>query len=275
LSALFESERTDIAKMIKGVDESLFIRERKLDVKDQYVTIQPGLTVQAIAWVSQARVQIRKPSDSTEKLRFFPDTSVVRQIEEKDARIFTDGQRLLRLTTSGILEYRTADAPGVAPGLSQALQPAQEWIGSHGGWPPDLVLGRFTQELGKAKLEFDHRASGILPVETADGAVQLDISADRITRFRRYPDITEIRFDKERLLLIKPEDAVRIAAQEVSLFLFETVRQMHLAYLLREGRDSDPIEWVLEPSWVIKVGPAKVYVPAELGLDRRVLTIRR
>ncbi len=275
LSILFESERKDIASLISSVDESLFTSTRELDVMDQYVTIKQKLKVQNIPSVSPSIVQVKKPIDSTEKLRFFPDTSVVRQIEEQDARIFTDGQRLLRLTNSGMLEYRTADTPGLPPEFARALQSGQEWVESHGGWPTDLVLGGFVQEQSKAKLQFDYRAGGNFPVETAEGAVQLDLSADRVTRFRRYPDLTEIRRLSGRISLIKPEEAIRIAAQEVSLFLFETVRQVHFAYLLREGRDLERTEWVLEPSWVIKVGAAKVYVPAELGLDRRLVTIRR
>jgi len=275
LSLLFDSERIELADMIDRMDSYLFYPDRKLDLKDQYVTIHPGLLVQDVALVSRARVQVRKPVDSTERLRFFPDISVVRQIEERDARIFTDGQRLLRLTNSGLLEYRTADVPGVAPDFPRALQSAREWIGSHGGWPTDLVLGWFAQELGKARLQFDYRLSGPIPVETADGAIRIDMNADRVIQFRRYPDIVEITTDQWQLSVIKPEDAVRIAAQEISLFLFESVRQVHMAYLLREGRDSDPTDWVLEPCWVIKVGPAKIYVPAELGLDKRVLTIRR
>lgn len=255
--------------IVRQLDGKLFERHRPLDAKALSVRTQAGLLVPDVRSVPSARVKVRKPEDTVEEVRYFPDPSVVRQIDERDAHSLTDGQRLLRLLSPGILEFRTAAGPGTAPDLTRALAAAQEWVSAHGGWPHDLLLGQYVQQPGKTRLSFEIRSSsGPYPVESAGGAFVFDLAADRVPYFRRYPEFAEMVFDKSYVNIIPPEDALRAAFEQVPLVFLE-VQEMHIAYLLRPAGPGGEPAWSLEPSWVIRSGDTRIYVPAFATLQGR------
>lgn len=273
LGSLSDDEQKALQDFIKGAEPATFFKPRPLDVKDLPVRLAPGLQIPEVKEMPVARVKADKPVDTVEEARFFPDLSVVRQIEERDARSFTDGQRLLRLASTGLLEYRTADMVGLAPELWRALPAIHEWLGTHGGWPQALVMGRYTQESGKTRLQFEIRLNGPFPVESAGGAMQIELAAtDRVAYFRRYPDLMEVTFERHQTPIIHPEEALRIAVEETPLFLFDTVRDVHAAYLLRPSIQAGSSDWVVEPAWVFLAGDTRLYVPAAAGLEKRALT---
>jgi len=188
---------------------------------------------------------------------------VIRQIAERGASSLTDGQRLLRITSAGILEYRTADPPAAkeAPTLAGALALAETWVQERGGWPQELVLRRYTASGSKARLEFDLRTGDPYPVESRGAALEVQLTDQRLVSFSRYPAFTAIRFlEGTALPLISPEEAIaRLVAAEPGL-ADQTIRSVHLAYVAVP--DSGGGDWPLEPTWVIQAGENRCYVPA-------------
>lgn len=275
LGPLANSEQNVLYGLIAALEGDLFTRYRPLQTEGLSPRILPNLLVPEVSEVPIAIAVVRKPEPKWEEIRYFPDLSVVRQIDEKDANSFTDGQRLLRLITNGILEYRTANVQGTAPQLSRAEGVAQDWIDARGGWPQDLVLGSFLQEPGKTSLIFELRTQGPYPVESSGGAliVQVaadrEVSADRIVSLRRFPAVSPI-FEESTTPVIAPETAVQMAAKSYSrLFLFEPLREVHLAYLVEPGTlDGEPA-WRIEPAWVLQVGEDRLYIPASAADDQQ------
>lgn len=274
LGPLSELEQKALKDLIREMPAKAFIPQRPLNAKELPVRIAPDLQVPDLRLVQRVQIRPLIPSAYVEEARFFPDLSVVREITESTAQSFTDGQRLLRLASSGVLEYTTANGAGVSPDLPYALRATDDWVASHGGWPQELVLTGYSQLPGRTRLHFDLRLEGPYPIESADGALQVDLtSVDRVVYYRRYPAFPELSFQSEQTLLVTPEEALRIAAEETSLFLFETVREIHPGYLLQPEVKTG--SWSVLPSWVFTVGDRRVYVPAEINLqNRRPVVIR-
>lgn len=269
-SPLTESEIEAVSGLVNAMDKSLFFSPRRLNIGD--------LSVRALrdVWVPNAQtmplggVRPQKPIQTVEEARFFPDLSVVREIQEQGATSFTDGQRLLRLAGDGILEYRTADIRGYAPELFRGIAYLQEWVAQHGGWPQDLVLTRFAQDSGKARFQFDLRMQGPYPVETVGGALLIDlISVDRVTYLKRFPDFVSVTFTKAQVSIISPEEALKSAIDPVPAFLFEPIRHVEPVFLLQLQGVTGQFEWSLEPAWLFLVGDGRVYVPARSDLGKR------
>lgn len=274
LGPLSELERKALRDLVAEMPPAAFLRQRPLNTKDLRVRLSPDLQVPDLRLVPSVRVRPLIPSAHVEEARFFPDLSVVREITESTAQSFTDGQRLLRLASTGVLEYTTANGAGVSPDLPYALRATDDWVASHGGWPQELVLTSFSQLPGRTRLHFDLRLEGPYPIESADGALQVDLtSVDRVVYYRRYPSFPELSFQSEQTLLVTPEEALRIAAEETSLFLFEAVRDIHPGYLLQpEVRTGS---WSVLPCWIFTVGDRRVYVPAAINLQsRRSVVVR-
>ena len=126
LADLPEAQRSALAGHIEHLDPALFGQYRELVLDGLGVTVSPGLVVPDVAELPAAAVVTSMPDLREEEVRYFPDLSVVRQIDEHDARSLTDGRRLLRLTGSGLLQYRTAEASAetAAPTLERALEAA-------------------------------------------------------------------------------------------------------------------------------------------------------
>ncbi|MFZ5816163.1 MAG: hypothetical protein ACOY93_12825 [Bacillota bacterium] len=273
LSDLSEADRNELAAVIKGLDPALFVPYRPLETKELYVRVQPDLLVPVMDAMPKAQARILFPDERHEEARYFPDLSVVRQIDEKEARSLTDGQRLLRFTSTGMLEYRTADISDAtfAPDRQRALAMTQEWVGSRGGWPQELVLRRFVQQPGRARFEFDYRSGGPFPVESVGSAVQVHVSAQRVVYFSRYPAFVETLFSPEKQPIITPEAAIQRARDQVMGLLTEQVRSVHPAYMVRPVPGD---RWELEPAWVIQAGDIRVYVPAVVGREKSPVAVR-
>jgi regulatory protein YycH of two-component signal transduction system YycFG len=264
-----------IKEIVTGLEPAQFATYRPLALKDSSLRIMAGLLVPATTEMPVAALQSTKPDYTLEKARYFPDLSVVRQIDEKDARSFTDGQRWLRITSGGQLEYSLAHTPGIAPDLARAKTAVSEWVGSHGGWPQELVLGWYTSQPGRTVLRFDLRMDGPFPVESSEGALRLELTTSRapgeepittVTHFKRYPELIPA-FSRTTLPVITPERALqRMSGQFAPLLLFEEVREMHLAYLIAYS-DKVGANWVLEPIWVIQVGEKRIFMPASATSD--------
>jgi hypothetical protein len=132
-----------------------------------------------------------------------------------------------------------------------------------------LVIGSYVQEPGKTTLVFEQRSQGPFPVESARGALTIQVAADRadpaadrILSLRRLPDLVPA-FDQSMQPIIKPEQAIQTAAEEfASIFFLESLREVHLAYLIVPEGGTGNAGWVLEPVWVLQAGEERVYVAA-------------
>ncbi len=260
--------RAQIAEQIEQVDPMRFTQQRPIEHEDLMARVGDDLLVPEVGAMPVARIRTSDFNERDEEMRYFPDLSVVRQIDERDARSLTDGQRLLRFLTTGVLEYRTADSSSTAPGLPRAISMAQEWVGSHGGWPQEIVLRRFVRQPRRAILEFDYRDDGPYPVESVGGGVQVHVSSQRVVYYRRYPAAVSTSFGREEVAIISPEQAIALAMDQVPLILTETIRGMHLAYHLKPDPEVGPNQWLLEPVWVIQAGEVRVYQPAAVGREK-------
>ncbi|HEY3365322.1 MAG TPA: hypothetical protein VGK74_09755 [Symbiobacteriaceae bacterium] len=274
IGPLPEREQKRLQDIVARMDVGLFARYRPLKLpKDSPTRIQTGILVPEVTTMKSARIELRKPDQNMEEARYFPDLSVVRKIDERDAQSFTDGQRLLKFSKSGVLEFWSVPPPGFPPDLARARNATKDWVDTHGGWPHELVLTRFRQQTGKSTMVFEIRSNGPFPVESADGAAQVEVVSadrndpvgDRVTRFRRFPDITAIVFMEAvpAVPLISPEQALQTAAQELPDVMQDLVRELHLAYLVESSGRELELGWSLEPVWVIQMGDLPVYVPAD------------
>jgi hypothetical protein len=231
--------------------------------------IAKGLLVPSNREVPAALVEIHPPDEQIEASRYFPDLSVVRQIDERDARSFTDGQRLMRITSNGVLEYRTANPMGMTPDLSHSLLATQEWVANRGGWEQSLILSGYSQQPGLTQLVFDVRAEGPFPIESHSVAMQVqvttdrgDSAAERIASLQRMPDFT-VHFGKHMQPIISAESALEIAMEKYPReVLLGVVREMYIAYVLKSEGRPGALRWTLEPSWVLQIGEERIVIPA-------------
>lgn len=264
LADLPEAQRSALAGHIEHLDPALFGQYRELVLDGLGVTVSPGLVVPDVAELPAAAVVTSMPDLSEEEVRYFPDLSVVRQIDEHDARSLTDGRRLLRLTGSGLLQYRTAEASAetAAPTLERALEAAGNWVGSRGGWPQDVVLHRYVRDAGFGQLAFEVHTGARYPVQSLPGVMQVHVSAtDRVIYFERTPTVANVTFDGDPLPLMPPEAALAHALPAAPALRTEPIRAMYLTYLLKPPADAGE-PWTAEPTWVIQAGQTEVYVNA-------------
>ncbi|OTA42254.1 MAG: hypothetical protein A6D92_00555 [Symbiobacterium thermophilum] len=276
LADLPEDQRAALVAHVERLDPTLFGPYRELVLDGLQVTAAPGLMVPDVKAWPAAEVTVLMPDLWEEEARYFPDLSVVRQIDEQDARSLTDGRRLLRITGAGVLQYRTAEgsAPAASPELEQALEAAGQWVGSRGGWPQDVVLHRYERDAGVGRLAFEVHTGGRYPVQSLPGAMQVHVSAAaRVVYFERTPTVANVMFEEALLPLVPPEDALAHALPAAPLLSSEPVRAMYLTYLLRPPAGAGE-PWTAEPTWVIQAGSTEVYVNAvarEFPLPPKVL----
>jgi len=265
-----------LRNQLQRLDPGLFQAFRALDLADLGLTALPDVQVPVVDLVPPAQVAVALPEQRDEEARYFPDLSVVRQIDERDARSLTDGLRLLRITRTGILQYRTADAAAASatPEMERALELAQQWVGSRGGWPQDLVLRRYVHEPGRGRLEFAVQTGGPYPVESLPGAVQVHVSAaQRVVYFEKAPTVVNVTFNGQPQPVIAPEEALRQALVDEPSLTTEPIRAMYLAYMLHVFPAGSG-QWVAEPTWVVQVADRRVYVPAVARPPVRVPEVR-
>ena len=265
LAELPEARRLSLVAHVERLNPALFGQYRELALEGLGVRAEPGLVVPDVAELPAAEVHVSMPDLREEEARYFPDLTLVRQIDEHDARSLTDGRRLLRITGAGLLQYRTAEGSGEtgAPTLEQSLEAAGTWVGSRGGWPQDVVLHRFVRDAGVGKLVFEVHTGARYPVQSLPGAMQVHVSAtDRVVYFERTPTVANVTFlDDDMLSLIQPEAALAHALPAAPVLASEPVRAMYLTYLLKPPADVGG-QWTAEPTWVIQAGQTEVYVNA-------------
>ncbi|HWI53596.1 MAG TPA: hypothetical protein VNT01_15770 [Symbiobacteriaceae bacterium] len=273
-----EGDQKRLKGLLAEIGPERFKKYRPLAAKDSAVKLASGLMVPDVTEMPEGMLAVEKPDGAVEQARYFPDLSVVRHIEEKDANSFTDGQRWLRLTDGGQTEYVTAPPAGAPPDLLRSREAAREWVLSHGGWPQDLVLNEYVQQPGRSVLVYNLRLDGGAfpiesagPVESFGGAIRLELTLTRdqvvtVRQYRRYPNFTP-SFTGHGIPVKPAETALQtVAAQFPSLFLFEgELREMHLAYLIYQPDKYGT--WKPEPVWVIQIGEKRVYTPAALMSD--------
>lgn len=271
------TELLALKEVLAGLESQLFLPYRPLELKDSLIRLAPGLQVPDVTGMPAGSLEVNKPDNTEEEARYLPDLTVVRQIDEKDARSFTDGLRLLRITRAGQLEYLSVQAGGnpIAPDMQRALRTAEGWVSSHGGWPQDLVLHGFVQQPGSTSLIFDLRMDGAFPVETSGGALRVNVTSYRdssglqhsaVTQFRRVPDFVPY-FGRARRPIITPERAVQQATDKFAALMYnEEIREIHPAYLIRWTTRTGG-DWVLEPVWALQVGEETIYVQAAVTID--------
>lgn len=277
LADLSSEHRTELLTLIEKLDPTLFLVHRPLIETELGARVQSDVVVPMLDRMPLAQVRMAPPDEQDEEARYFPDLSVVRQIDLAHARSLTDGQRLLNFLATGVLEYRTEDPSslGTGPDMQRAIGLAQEWVGSRGGWPQEIVLRRYMQQPGRARLEFDFRSGGPFPVESVGAALQVQVSTQRVLYFSRHPSFVEMRFSRDQLLIQSPEEAVRRAVDQTPLLLTEAIRSMHLAYMVRPNPQGDQSQWVMEPAWVIQAAEARIYVPAAGGQENAPVVVVR
>lgn len=273
---LSQEDQHLLTGLVGALDPDLFRTYRPLTLKDSPIKLAEGLSVPDIAEMPVGAVAVGQPDAAVEQARYFPDLSVVRHIEERDANSFTDGPRWLRLKQNGQMEYATAPPVGTAPDLLRAREAAKAWVPGHGGWSKDLVLGAYyQQQAGRAMLVYNLRLSGNgFPVEKAspamgDGALVLELTrldqTTTVLQYRRDPDFTPLFTDT--VISIQPaEQALEAAVKRFSaLFALEgEVREMYLGYLI--WLPDKLSTWKLVPVWITQVGEKRIYWPAsQLG----------
>lgn len=271
------SELLALKEVLAGLNAQQFMAFRPLQLKDSLVRVAAGLQVPDITGMPSGSLEVHKPDNAEEEARFLPDLTVVRRIDEKDARSFTDGLRLLRITRAGQLEYLSVQVGGspIAPDMQRALRTAEDWVSAHGGWPQELIMRGVVQQPGSTSLIFDLRMDGVFPVETAGGALRVNVTSYRdssglqhsaVTQFRRLPDFAPF-FGRARRPVITPERAVQLAAEKFAALLYnEELREVHPAYLVRWTTQAGG-DWALEPVWVLHAGEETIYVQAAVTLD--------
>ncbi len=284
IGPLSPTEVRTLRDVIASLDQNLFTQYRPLNTKETTVRVTTGLLVPAATSVPVGSLEVKSPDQKAEEARYFPDLTVVRQIDEKDARSYTDGQRLLRVTAAGELEYFSVSSGSnaIAPELDRARTLAGEWVGSHGGWSQDVLMGWYAHQPGKTTLVFDLRLEGAFPVESAGGALRVQVSAYRdaaglqhnsVTQYRRLPDFVP-HFSQAHQAIISPERAIQLVSNTYAAqLLFEEVREVHLAYLIRLAGKTEA-DWILQPVWVVQVGEEHYYVPAVAAADSQPFLVR-
>lgn len=226
-----------------------------------------------VAAIQELRAVVTTPARAEVEARFFPDLSVVRQIDEQGAVSLTDGQRLLRISDEGILDFNLAQGSRETGTPVAQMEVIRRWVEENGGWPRDVVQTRVATQDGRTIYQFDLRLVASYPVESSGGALQIQLTGNQVLAFRRYPDMAGIQPGPNQLPILTPEQALQVAAIEQPLVSLTPVRDAYLSYQMKPGDTLNP--WVVEPTWVFRMGEARVLVPARLDEPNRRINLLR
>lgn len=168
------------------------------------------------------QVQWQEPRKPHELLPlFFPDQTVVREVEEPGGtRIYTDGRRALRVYSFGALEY-TESQPGEAdrnlPTPAQALRLAQEFVSARSLWLPGAVLTEMDQNRLRVRMVFMPYQNGLQTLASRP-LLEMQVTGDRVTYLYAAQGFLSTTGGKQ-VTLISPEQAVEAAyaAREADL----------------------------------------------------------
>lgn len=196
--------------------------------------------------------------------RLFVDQRLVRRIEERGgAIIFTDGEKGLRLFSSGKIEHF---APKIERGPATmsyitALQRASEHLSFLGGWPAPLELDsleRKRKDYPYQREDHYHARWQLyidgLPVLGDAVAVEMYFNDKGVGSYRRALYLLERRGEEEEI--ISYEQAAKVALEHYHFIQEEegaepVITDIYLAYYLRRPLVS-PQQKAL-PVWVVEV----------------------
>jgi hypothetical protein len=272
LGPLPAADRQELRAALRAVDASIF-RPYRLLKEVQGISIRGPLWVPTTDRVPEMTLVTMNPERAVEEARFFPDPSVVRQMDEEGAVNLTDGQRLLRLTEMGVLEFVLARQGHTGERTERPLEVIRHWVGENGGWPRDVVLTRVVTQGSRTLYQFDLRLVGPYPVESSGGALQVQLSDNQVISFRRYPSVAGLNSARSDSAIISPETALSYAVNQVPMMQFSPVRDAYLSYQIRPDEAGNT--WEVEPTWVFRSGDGRIYVPArQNGREPHVTLIR-
>lgn len=195
---------------------------------------------------------------------FFADLSLTRCIRERDgATIYSDGQRGVRVSPDGGVEY---NAPEVMAGVllppAQALERAARFITQHGGWPQEARLAQLA-EVPSAPDGFHYRLvftqywNG-LPALTP--TLELMLSDRGVGRYRRSVLRAAWRTRWASVSSAGLEEAI---SRSGKLPKEDTVADVYLAYREETGQSG---ELLLVPVWAVETAHGRIFwLPAEGG----------
>lgn len=272
LDGMAPADRQELIAAVNGLKETELRPYRLLNnVAD--VTYRGPVWVPDAQGMQELSAVVTTPARAELEARFFPDLSVVRQIDEQGAVSLTDGQRLLRISDEGILDLNLAQGSrdtGIPVGQMEVIR---RWVEENGGWPRDVVQTRVTNEGGRSIYQFELRLVASYPVESSGGALKLELTGNQVLKFRRYPDVAGIRPGPNQASIRTAEEALQMAAREQPLLSLTPIRDAYLSYQLEPG---DALHsWVVEPTWVFRMGEARVLVSARKDqTNRRVNLVR-
>ncbi|BDG61819.1 hypothetical protein [Caldinitratiruptor microaerophilus] len=211
-------------------------------------------------YLLRRRYEARRPDPADLLPRLFPDPSVVQEIQETDATVYTDGGRALRLYRSGALEYtapRQEDARGPRD-PARALEAVRAFATPRGLWPAGARLSSFSAGEEVTRLVFTIPGP-VLPTVSRTPLLEARVAGGTVVSFFRAPELI-VREVGDEEHLIGPEAAlaaVRAALADPQPRLF--------AFGLHEWRTGDPVGATV-PVWVADFGSGRqVWVDARTG----------
>lgn len=262
-------DRQELMAALDGLKETELKPYRLLkDVAG--VALRSPIWIPDVPGIQELSAVVTSPARAEVEARFFPDLSVVRQIDEQGAVSLTDGQRLLRISDEGVLDFNLARGSRETGTPVGQMQIIRRWVEENGGWPRDVVQTRVATEGGRTIYQFELRLVASYPVESNGGALQIELTGNQVLFFRRYPDVAGIRPGANQLPIRTPEQALELAASEKPMVSLTPIRDAYLSYQL----EPDGLDWVVEPTWVFRMGEARLLVPARQETDRRVILVR-
>lgn len=221
----------------------------------------PWVLVPAAApFVLRRRYDVRRPDPAELLPRLFPDPSVVQEIQEADATVFTDGGRALRLYRSGALEYtapRAEDARGPRD-PARALAAVRAFATPRGLWPAGARLAQFRAGDAESRLTFSVPGP-VLPTVSRSPLLEARVAGSTVVSFYRAPDLEVAEVgDEERLI---PPDAALAAVRAAQAGPEPRLR----AFGLYEWRTGEPAGATV-PVWVADFGNGRrVWLDARTG----------
>ncbi len=250
---LLETDREELERTVRSMNPRAFPKLRLLSLSEpDDVAPEPekghlsSLLADDVApWVlipaddvsaAFPLVRPQSPDPLPYLTRFFPDVSVVRQIQEQDGSVaYTDGRRGMRMNVYGALEYFEApefSGSVAAPDLLRAVQVARDFIFSRGLWSVDATLSGFGRLGQESRLTFGLRRP-LLPWVSVRPVMEVRVVGERVVYFYRSPDYIPVASGGNEKL-ITPEEALhRLKATLAGRPM--RVRTMYLAHQLGPG----------------------------------------
>lgn len=272
LDGMAQSDLQELIAAVSGLKETE-LRPYRLMQSVPGVAFRGPVWVPDVQGIQELSAVVSTPIRAEVETRFFPDLSVVRQIDEQGAISLTDGQRLLRISDEGILDFNLAQGSRDTGTPVSQMEIIRRWVEQNGGWPRDVVQTRVTTQGGRTIYQFELRLVATYPVESSGGALQIQLTGNQVLTFRRYPDVAGIRPGSNQLAILTAEQALQAAALQQPLLSLTPIRDAYLSYQLEPGDALHP--WVVEPTWVFRMGEARVLASARLDqVNRRVNLVR-